>query len=200
MNESKKAAYAVKLIAVGYLFMYLNVNLLTIDVLPDFVCYILILKALPYLAEDEPSALLLRPLGIILLIWQTLQWLFGIFSFSAELYGLGIIISIINLYFHFQLLTNIAHIAEKYDCPQKRKLLVLRTVQTLLLTVMAIPVPWNTYLPVTIAILVVQLIIAFWICAVLFSLKNSLNKITVEELSTEIQSEGIKGGYRDEGF
>ena len=65
MNPGKLSE-SVKRIAIGYLFLYLNINLGSLGILPDWVCYVLIVGQLSTLGEEEPSAPLLRPLGILL--------------------------------------------------------------------------------------------------------------------------------------
>ena len=79
-----------------------------------------------------------------------------------------------GLYFHFQLLTNLAEIAGWYGCPEQRKILCLRTVRTLLVTGLSLPVPWARYAGLTLGVAVVNLAAALWICSLLFSLRSSL--------------------------
>jgi hypothetical protein len=78
---------------------------------------LLILHAIRDLEQEESELLLLRPFGIILVIWHVATWVFSLFS--VDLNSLeqiaDILIRLINLYFHFQLLTNLASIASKYQ-------------------------------------------------------------------------------------
>lgn len=175
MNRSKMAS-AVKCIAIGYLFLYLNFNLGTLNILPDWVCYVLIVGELPTLGEEEPSASLLRPLGILLGLWEALQWGLTIFGVSFEGYLMETIAAVVTLYFHFQLLTNLAHIAEKYECPERKRLLTLRACQAVFTTVMALPLPWESYTALGVGLIIIILCIVIWICYTLFSLEGSLLK------------------------
>ena len=126
-------------IAFGYFFIYFNFNINTVNILPTFVGYWLILHAIRDLKQEEPELFLLRPFGTILIIWHIAAW--GLSLFSAKLDGLSqiadILIGLINLYFHFQLLTNLASIAKKYQKETEEhdvKLLHCRTIQTVILT------------------------------------------------------------------
>ena len=99
----------------------------------------LILHAIRDLEQEESELLLLRPFGIILVIWHVATWVFSLFS--VDLNSLeqiaDILIRLINLYFHFQLLTNLASIASKYQSAGEEhdvKLLHCRTIQTVILT------------------------------------------------------------------
>ena len=77
----EELADAVKRIAWGYVLLHVNVNLGSLNILPNWLGYLLILGVLPMLGEREPSALLLRPLGILLALWEGVLWaltLFGI--------------------------------------------------------------------------------------------------------------------------
>ena len=47
---------ALRHIAWGYILIHVHINLGTIDILPDFAGYLLLLGALPILGQLEPSA------------------------------------------------------------------------------------------------------------------------------------------------
>lgn len=173
--EREKLAGAVKSIAWGYVLLHVNINLGTLNVLPNWLGYVLMLGALPILGESEPSALLLRPLGILLALWEGALWALTIFGISFDSTIISIIGSVASLYFHFQLLTNLASLAQRYNCPEERKILNLRTVRTLLITVLSLSFPWAQYESLTIGFVMVNLVVALWICSVLFSLRRSLS-------------------------
>lgn len=172
--EREQLIQAVKQIAWGYILLHININLGSLNILPNWLGYVLMLQALPVLAEHEPSALLLRPLGIMLAIWEGVVWgatVFGITIDSTILMAIG---TTISLYFHFQLLTNLASLAEKYDCPEQTRILRLRTVRTVLITLMALPFSWEQHVPIIVGVSLVHIIVTIWICSVLFSLRSSL--------------------------
>ena len=172
--EREKLAGAVKSIAWGYVLLHVNLNLGTLNILPNWLGYVLMLGALPILGAAEPSALLLRPLGILLALWEGLLWGLTLFGISFDSTVLSVVAAALSLYFHFQLLTNLAELAAQNACPEERKILHLRTARTLLITVLALPIPWAEYTEVTTGMVIVNLIVALWICSVLFSLRRSL--------------------------
>ena len=174
MTRQEQLCKAVKQIAWGYVLLHLNINLGTLNILPDWLGYYWMLSSLPVLAKEEPSAALLRPLGLLLTAWAALLWLAALIGAVLPTEGMDLIITVVSLYFHFQLLTNLAAIARTYDCPQEERILRLRTVRTLLITLLFLPLPWEDTLPAAFAVILLHLIVAIWICSVLFSLRNSL--------------------------
>lgn len=179
--ERQRLADSVKLIAYGYLLLHLNFNLGTLNVLPNWLGYIQILRALPALGEYEPSALLLRPLGILLALWEGVLWTVDLAGSSLTGYLFTVIATVIALYFHFQLLTNLADIAGSCSCPERKRILTLRTVRTVLITLFALPIPWDSYKILTVGMVVVFIVVAVWLCTVLFSFRRSLATVLPEE-------------------
>lgn len=174
--ERHQLAEWVKLVAFGYLLLHLNVNLGTLNVLPNWLGYVLMLRALPALGEYEPSALLLRPIGIFLTLWEGFLWVMALLGVGTGHYLFEVIATVIALYFHFQLLTNLADLAVRFHCGESGRILTLRTVRTVLVTLFTLPVSWEKYSIFIVCIMVVNLIVALWICAVLFSFRRSLEE------------------------
>lgn len=156
--------------------MHLDFNLGGINVLPDWACYALVLHALPGLARAERSALLLRPLAIILLAVDALMWALQIFGAAPDLYIVSALCTVLALYFHFQLLTNVADIA-RIDPQRSRSVLRLRNFRTVFVTLLALPLQpeamsWSArdvYLLVTRFAAVILII---WTFSALFDVKN----------------------------
>lgn len=168
---------AVKNVAWGYIFLHLHFNIGTLDLIPDWVGYLLILAALAALAGEVRTASLLPPLAVGLAIWEGLKWFLSLFGTAAELPLLNLLATAIALYFHFQLLTDIAVVAGKYAYPKAKRILTLRTVQTVITTIVALPLDWESWEYGAIVLLIVGLIATFWICAVLFSLSRWLEQV-----------------------
>lgn len=181
MNETREPkttslSEAVSCVAWGYVFLHLDFNLGGINVLPDWACYALVLHALPGLARAERSALLLRPLAIILLAVDALMWALQIFGAAPDLYIVSALCTVLALYFHFQLLTNVADIA-RIDPQRSRSVLRLRNFRTVFVTLLALPWPpeamsWSArdvYLLVTRFAAVILII---WTFSALFDVKN----------------------------
>lgn len=125
----------------GYIFLYFDIKMNDITFLPDFVGYFLFLSAIKLLKEEEKELALIIGFGQILCGWDIIQWLGKWVSIEISIVPINLIISIISLYFHFQLITNLASIAAKYqmeDSDLNEKLLKYRTVQTIILTILSI--------------------------------------------------------------
>ena len=151
--------------AMGYLFIYFNINLGTLDILPDWMGYLFILNELGVLAGWQPAALLLRPLGVLLAAFNGLEWLCAIFSIDIGAWPvLPLVMQVVNLYFHFQLLTNLADAVRQYQPDEADGILKLRTVNTLFLTLLALPLPWQQweYAALVLMVLSVVVTVALW--------------------------------------
>lgn len=127
----------------AYFFLYFNINLGSLNILPNFVCYLLLWSAIGCLEEEERDLTLLRPLCVLLGIWVGADWVFTLFggTLDGQFRPMDLLISVAAIYFHFQLFTDFAHLAARYQ-PQgeelDRSLLRLRTVHTLFLTAFAV--------------------------------------------------------------
>lgn len=138
MSHYEKLFHGLDRAAWAYFFLYFNINVGGVSLLPTFVGYLLFLGAIRLFQDEERELLLIRPLAILLGIWHGLDWFLSFMQ--ADLNGLqfiNLIRNVINIYFHFQLLTNLASIARRYQ-PEgwelDRKLLRYRTLQTLMIT------------------------------------------------------------------
>lgn len=142
----------------GFFFLYFDVNInlgnTPVSILPPFVGYILFLSAIRDLQEEERELALLRTLGVLLTVWHIVAWVAPLLSIDLHKQSglLTTIVGLINLYFHFQFLTNIASIATKVqpeDDALHTRLLKLRTAQTVMLTgVMILSLFFKGYLTV----------------------------------------------------
>lgn len=186
---------AISHVAWAYLFLHLNINLGSLNILPDWVGYLLILSALNTLGEEEPSAPLLRPLGELLALWEGVRWVMALLGREVSLYPVDLVAGILALYFHFQLLTNLAQIARRYPPPGEsveaipgagsgqpsnppaplwKRLLRLRTARTLLITVsILVPVLFLTWSALAITLVAAHLVVAILLMSALFRLRRS---------------------------
>lgn len=157
----------VSRLAWGYFFLYFDFNLGPISVLPDFVGYLLFLSGIGLLQRERRDLALLRPLGILLAVWHTALW--GgdwlALSLAERLPIVYLIAGLASLYFHFQLLTDCAALARRYQGPGDgldQRLLWWRTVQTLLLTAAAVlaVLPQSTLRDAAVVVMAVVILIA----------------------------------------
>ena len=134
MNESR--ATALRKVAWGWILLHCNFNLGSLNILPDWLGYLLILQALSVLAVSVRSAALLIPFGMGLTLWNLVAWILDIFGGSVSFLWLDLLVTVIGLYFQFQLLTDLAELADDWTCEQGTPLRKYRTVQTVLTTVL----------------------------------------------------------------
>lgn len=157
-------------VATGYLFLYFNFNLNfggTLDVLPDWLGMAFLLQSLPALACWQPAALLLQPLGLLLAGWEGLEWLAAVFQLDlAALPVLPLVARVVSLYFHFQLLTNLADAVQPYHPEEADALRGRRTLNTLFLTAVALPLPWEEWQYAALVLLLCSVAVTFalWHC------------------------------------
>ena len=196
-NNISDIRSAVKKVAWGFFLIYIHINLGTLDILPDWAGYALMVSALPAIALEEESAKLIKPFGTILVVWNVIEWALKIFGLQMYLNYVSLIPSAINLYFTFQLFTNLAGIAEKYSCPQSKRILLLRTINviftvtnTILLYLGIITEGGEVYTVLTVAILAVAVIIMFSILITLFSFSSTLGEIEETLLSSQATNAG----------
>ena len=185
MTDYQKLYTGIGRAAWGYFFIYFNINLNNVSILPSFIGYLLFLSAINCLCEEERELNLLRTLGVILTVWHIASWLasWGSIDLNGTLQVVDIIIGVVNIYFHFQLLTNLASIAAKYQSEDHEfdaKLLRYRTMQTVMLTaviVLGYLAKWQVELVtfVSVGMIIAYLIVAILLMKTLFDLRRDIS-------------------------
>lgn len=190
MTDYQKLYSGISKAAWGYFFLYFNINFNNVSILPSFVGYLLFLSAIKLLKEEERELSLLHTLGVIMALWTGVEWLASFVGLNIEgmWQFIDIIISLVNLYFHFQFLTNLASIAAKYQ-PEgyelDAKLLRYRTLQTVMLSAIEVIIcfqPWlsEAWTVISICMLIVYLIAGICLMKALFDLRKCLPTNTIE--------------------
>ena len=200
MTDYQKLYTGIGRAAWGYFFIYFDINLNTVSILPSFIGYLLFLSAINHLCDEERELNLLRTLGIILTVWHIASWFasFGAIKLDGMLPAVDIIIGVVNIYFHFQLLTNLASIAAKYQSEDHEfdaKLLRYRTMQTVMLTAVIILgylAKWQTELVTVISVgmIIVYLIVAILLMKTLFDLRRDIS-IDSDSNDTDMDTEEL---------
>lgn len=188
MTDYRKLYDGISKVAWGYFFIYFNIHINTVSLLPSFVGYGLFLSAIHDLKEEERELSLLHTLGVLLAVWHGAEWLVSWVGIDLEgvWQFLDIIISLVNLYFHFQLLTNLASIAATHQpdgYKQDAKLLRYRTLQTVILTAITavtLLYPWLSamWTAISVVMLIVYLIACICLMKALFDLRRCLPAYT----------------------
>ncbi len=181
MIDREKLFSAIRSIGWGYLLLHFNI-FIGIDsgklhLLPNFLGMRLILEALPQLVQVSPSAKLLRPLA-----WTLFWYELGNFVLDLVGYSLSdvlsqasriviLLLALIQVYFHFQLLTDVAYAADYADYPKTASILHARTWYVLMLTALNViedlplTAPWVSF-----SMLIVNLGAAFLLCKLMLDL------------------------------
>lgn len=173
---------AIRQIAWGYVFLCFNISFDLdggkVEFLPAWAGYLLMFMALDTIAKWEPAASLLKPIGGILAAEAVIVWAAAFTGVEFELPWLTMLISILNLYFQFQLLTNLSDIAIRGNSDCGKRLRMLRTVQTVYLTlygsVELFPENWTQWwlqghLLIVGIVVAGQIAVVIGICVTLFS-------------------------------
>ena len=185
MNQ-KDLYRALRRTAWAYILLYVDFNIGTVNILPDWWAFILLVTVIPTIAEQEESAKLLTPLGIFLTVIEAVVWINDCcFAGAFPLYLISIVAGAINLYFHFQFFTNLASIAGKHGCKEETSILKLRTINTVLNTIAIVFSTWQINHLIMTGLLFVLMVVAVFICKVLFSFSNSLDE-RLSELKEEV--------------
>ena len=176
---------AITQFAWGYLFLFVNFYIFKINIFPDFIGYILILCAINVFKEVEKELELIHHMCIFLIIFSCIDsfmtWrgtpVFGMFK------SLSVIYTVIFLYFNFQLLTNIASVAKKFQRSGNlldERILMLRTIQTILLTgieILRLIYPWITkgYMVISIVSGIGCAVAGLCLLVTMFQLRNRIS-------------------------
>lgn len=121
----------------GYFFLYFHIRLGNLNLLPEFAAYWFFLSAIRLLEGERRDLSLLRPLGMLLAAWNGLIWVAELLGVDVQFPVVEIVMSVVQMYFHFQMMTDFAALAQRYQSSGQeldQRLLRWRTLQTLLLT------------------------------------------------------------------
>lgn len=115
-------------------------QILSLNLIPDWVGYILFYQSIEPIAQYEKSALLLKSIIQILGIYEFILWIIAIFGITMDIYVVQIIVIALSLYFQFQLLSNIADISVKHHSLLTSRIRMLRNIKTLCCTIAVLPI------------------------------------------------------------
>lgn len=181
MTQTPDLSGAIRRIALGYLFLLFNLNAGGVNLLPEWVGYLWIALQIDAVGQVRPSIRLLKSLSLGLAAWDVF------YRFSAGFLGYfiripALIAGAVSLYFLFQLLTDLASLAEPHLPALGKRIRDLRTAQTLYFTLLHLVLPDfstdNSLLILLAALIPVGLLV--WTVASLFDLSASLEKPSPE--------------------
>lgn len=169
----------IRKIAWGYLVLVVQLSIGTIQFVPGWIGFYLVYQGIRIIGQEEESTLLLRPLAIFFGGLAFFEWILTMMNISIHVYIFDIIIISLELYFHFQLLTNISHIVLKYDMRKAKSLRTLAIVRTISMTAYFFLEHWYMNENISILIIVVSFIVELRIILLLFSCSKT-SKVEME--------------------
>ena len=178
MEQREQLSQALRKIFWAYIFLYFDINIGTMDLLPAGLGYIFFYQAIrDCLEQEEKSTALLKPICWILIIYRIIEWFMNILQLPTDIFIITEMMSVVALYFHFQFLTNLSNIAHKYDCPVENTLLALRTVHTIMMTLLTFTVHFKEIEWLSLIIVVSQVFIMILICYVLSQFRHMVDNL-----------------------
>lgn len=203
MHERTVLYKSITKFAFGFLIILININLSGFDILPDFAGYILFISAISELSDKYKKIHLLKPLAIILLIWSVASKILSYVNFSEAVPIINLVqltVSIVQIYFSFQLLSEISLMVREYCEEEKpaKRLIILRNIYTVMNTLMVsiVNIPVITALNENQVILwiaatltVFTVAVAIIIAVTLFSVRKFFREEEYSPEITEAESE-----------
>lgn len=169
-------------VAWSHVLIFFDFNLGTFDLLANFIGWFLLAGAVRALAAELPDLSLLRTLAL------GLGW-YEVFNQAALLFGwdlnqqiftlLVLLFKIVRIYFDFQLFTNLAQLAARYQPPDRkldRGLLRVRNLQVFMDTLLSFPVLYPTLNEHQWVLLGAAMVVMVVVLYCLFSLRNLFPK------------------------
>lgn len=177
MTDRKAVCKALNLIAWGYLLLHLHFRLNGLDVLPDWAGYAMIFTALGPLAGEHRDLPLLKPFCVLLGLAAGADWLAVLFagtSLTGRSFLVGAVLLCVGLYFHFQLLTDLARLADRRteDPGLGRRLRICRNIIVLVMTATRLPLSGEAWTLLATAATLMALIATFAVAYDLFRLRG----------------------------
>lgn len=165
-------------VALGYVFLTFNLNLGTLNVLPNWGGYLFLLAAIGLLGEELRDLALLRPFCILLAAADGADWLAVLFTgetLTGRFFLVYLLLVCVSIYFQFQLLTDLALLAERYGAPAG-VLRGCRNVDAVLSVLIYLPLPWDSVeslTPLYLLLLLTGIVVRLIVVWQLFSLRKS---------------------------
>lgn len=170
--KDMKYVQALKRVVLAYVILLFNFNLGTFNIIPNWLAYLYFYKAIPPISKYEKSVSLLKPIIIVLGIYEFIEWILVIAGINIDIYVLKLIVTAVCLYFNFQLLTNITDISLKNNFKNAKYLYLLRNLKTILITLFALPINWQEIPILSILFIFFSFIFQILLCIILNQYAN----------------------------
>lgn len=174
-DPNERLRSALGCIIGGSLLSYVEINLGFLSLV--WLGYAITLSGFDELKEDVPDIELIRPLGKAIAWWSVVKSVLSLLGRGTNLWAVTVIFSVLALYFHFQLLTNLVEFAQKRGWPRHRQLLYLRSARTVLMTLTTLPVLaplWDSSATLEKIVFAIHIGLLIWIVVLLSCLRNHI--------------------------
>lgn len=118
----------------GFAFLFLDLTFGRLNVLPDWVGFLLFREAFGALGDYEPELLLLKPLAAVLAAYDAVCWAAALLGSEIFIPAAEVVFTVVNLYFFYQFMTDLGKIATRFGAPKAGWFFWLRNVQAAVLT------------------------------------------------------------------
>ncbi len=177
--------------AIGLLFMVLSINIdfgvFRINIIPDWVGFILMFFSLCEFEDDRHKHLLLKIVSIIGALFAIAEWIIEILNNPIDITMFSFVFSLLKLLMIFAVLGIVIRIAKAVKSPYAQKLNVTRTVMLLGLVLTLIAAILTYYLDEMFALAATVAGAVVLICAVITIIM--MNGFKKELKNLEAQSE-----------
>lgn len=168
-------------IAWGYLFLYLNLNLGTLNLLPNWAAYLLFFSAIGLLEEELGELALLRPFCVLLGAAEGADWLAVLLTgqpLVEQVFLVNILVTCLSIYFNFQLLTDVAALVEARGI-WAGSLRTCRNADAVLRAVWVLPLPWQAWTALALLLILVGAAVCLCMVVLLFRARKMCSEGTV---------------------
>lgn len=172
-NGLRKVAWAYMLILLD---INLNIGQNTLDLLPDWAGYLLLLSAIPLLAPVLRDLPLLRPFCVVLAAAEAVEWTAALLTGQSFLYRFLLVSALLTclaMYVTFQLLTDLARLAEQEGLSAGR-LRLCRDLDVVIRAILFLLLPWEEWMVLAMVLAVAGMIVCIMIAVELFALRRRL--------------------------
>lgn len=169
-------------VAWAYIFLLLDIDFsigrCTLDFLPNWAGYLILLSSIPLLELKLRDLPLLRPFCRVLAVAEGIEWTAALLtgqSFLRQFLPVSAVWACLAMYVTFQLLTDLACLSEREGIPAQG-LLICRNLDVILEAVMFFPFPWEDWIAAAVVLAITGTIVCLIITVRLFTLRRRLGE------------------------
>ena len=179
--NNQNIRHALSRIAWAYLLILLNFRINGgLDLLPDWVGYLLIFLAIGMLAGELRDLPLLKPFCVLLGIAEGVNWLGVLLTGETVLYRFYLVYALvicISIYFNFQMLTDVAALVEARNI-YAGALRAVRNGDAVLRALWMLPLPWQEWEVLSVLLALANIVMCLCMVGLLIRARNMCCKGT----------------------